>query len=139
MDPGADGHAETSLLRALHYTNGVTSVLELHGEADSSSRPTLREAISGALRSHPGALVINLDQLSFCDGGCAQDLLGVARLRRVGVAGAHGTVKRVLDLLDPTPHVSVDWVPPPIRTGLHRDRSGSPVGRDAPSGRDIQQ
>lgn len=118
MDPGADGHAEIGLLRALHHRNGITAVLELHGECDYTTRPTLRTALGVALNGEPESLVIDLDQLTLCDAACAQDLLAVARLRSVGLARAHGVVARVLDLLDPMPSLLAVWAQRPLPTRL---------------------
>jgi len=114
MEPGSDGHAGASPLRALLYPNGITSVLELHGDGDISTRATLRELLTDAFKHHPQVLVIDLHGLGFCDAGCAQDLLTVARLRCVGLARARGVVAKVLNLVDPAPNLGVYWASRPL-------------------------
>ena len=113
MEPGSDGQADASPLRALLCPNGFTSVLELHGEGDISTRAALRAFLTDAADHHPEVLVIDLQDLGFCDAGCAQDLLAVARLRCVGLARAHGVVAKVLNLIDPAPDLGVYWAPGP--------------------------
>ena len=127
MEPGFDGHAGASPLRALLYPNGITSVLELHGEGDISTRAALRALLTDALDHHPEVLVIDLQGLGFCDAGCAQDLLAVARLRRVGLARAHGVVAKVLNLVDPAPDLGVYWAsrPPALSEPGPPDRGRS--------------
>lgn len=139
MGPGADGPAEPALLRAIHHPNGISSVLELHGECDASNRGTLRDAISAALTNHPGALVIDISRLTFCDGGCARDLLAVATWRRVGMTEAHGTVGQVLELLDSQLNLRVDWAAQPLPTIPRDGEPHSPVSRDAPPRREAEQ
>lgn len=76
--------------------------LRLRGELDLASAPRLAEHLGGACE-RGFAVTVDLSELTYCDSSGIRELLeGVSRCAehetRLTVTGAHGTVRRVLDI-----------------------------------------
>jgi anti-anti-sigma factor len=46
---------------------GVDTVVRLSGELDMSTTDRLRDVVNGQLGEHPGRIVLDLTELTFCD------------------------------------------------------------------------
>lgn len=80
-------------------------VLALAGECDLASRDMLRDGLVDALTDTPRLLIVDLAQLSFCDGHGAALILIAAQTSRLALAGLAGTPRLVFDVLDPANEV----------------------------------
>lgn len=93
--------ASSSPLRLRSRDSGSTRVLTLAGECDLATRDALGAGLADAMSGNPGALVVDLTDVSFCDAACAGMLLAVARQIPVGLVKPTRIVARSLDLLAP--------------------------------------
>lgn len=89
-----------TMLMARQVGRGAVSSLELSGEADLTTLTILRLALARSLGMHGDHVVIDVTGLRFCDIHSAQLILSVSRTTPTTVIGAHGSVRRVMELLD---------------------------------------
>jgi anti-sigma B factor antagonist len=80
------------------------AVLRVKGELDVATRPHLMEAAAEALVERPRLLIVDLQQLEFCDAAGVHTLASVRQLARLHatdavVCGASGLVRQVADTL----------------------------------------
>lgn len=87
-------------LRARHRDDGGSWLLELSGEADCATVDLLRRELARMGASGRADVVVDVTQLTFCDGMSAHLILTSRRPAPVTLSGAKGPVKRVLDLVD---------------------------------------
>ena len=84
-------------------TEGDWSIIDVAGEVDVFTAPKLREQILSLVGQGANHLVVNLDGVDFMDStGLGVLVGGLKRLRerdgKLALAGAHGTVLRVLNI-----------------------------------------
>ena len=103
----------SSALAAVHYDDGAVWVVELFGEADLSTRPTLECALTRGLSKGRGAFVLDVSNLTFCDSTCVTAVLEANVDGCLVLAGARGTVARVFDILDPQQSIARYRTPRP--------------------------
>lgn len=96
--------AEAVAFGARLSDQSASVVLELCGECDIASDHLLEPALTHALHAarERGSLVVDVSQLSFCDAHSAGLVMKASTTIRTVLSGAHGTVKRVFDLIDPS-------------------------------------
>ncbi len=97
---GAD--AQPSLERVPGTAPG-TVVLELAGELDLAVGGRLRELVDAAMADSPRLVVIDVAEVAFMDSSVLREFLRAHRAvgdagGRLVVAGAHSTVRRLLEL-----------------------------------------
>ncbi|MFF4101884.1 STAS domain-containing protein [Streptomyces sp. NPDC001903] len=70
------------------------------GEIDQDCAPELGEALASALRAHPGAMVVDLAGVTFCDCTCLNVLLQARRKAgaRFSVRNISARMSRLLEL-----------------------------------------
>jgi hypothetical protein len=95
------GSPHDGLLALRGYESGGIRVLELVGECDLANADALAHSLGDALTTHPDTLVVDLTNLTYCDAGSAGQLIDVAGLVPVVLAGTTRGPARVLDLLAP--------------------------------------
>lgn len=81
----------------------VVSVLAVSGELDMTTAPQLFDAASGLVDAHRSRLVLDLDQLTFCDSAGLSVIARVLKLvtsagGALAVARPEPIVRSVLDL-----------------------------------------
>lgn len=84
-------------------TSGDWAVVDVEGEVDVFTAPKLREQIIGLLNSGKDRIVVNLTKVDFMDStGLGVLVGGLKRVKErdgtLALAGAHGTVLRVLSV-----------------------------------------
>ena len=100
--PSPDAGAGTSTLSVCHRERDGVHVLELSGESDIATVRALEAALGAAVLTAGSqeTLVIDVSALTFCDVRSATLVLEAGRTVRTSLAGAHGVVERVFDLVD---------------------------------------
>ena len=98
QDPGA----RPATLSVRHRVSDGARVLELSGESDIVSLPALQAALLEAVPTAGSQemLVVDVSALTFCDVRSATLVVEAGRTVRTALAGAHGVVNRVFDLVD---------------------------------------
>lgn len=84
-------------------TSGNWSIVDVEGEVDVFTAPKLREQIIGLVNSGQERIVVNLAKVGFMDStGLGVLVGGLKRVKErdgtLALAGAHGTVLRVLNV-----------------------------------------
>jgi anti-sigma B factor antagonist len=82
---------------------GDRTVIDVDGEVDVFTAPKLREAIIGCIDGGNDRLIVNLEGVAFMDStGLGVLVGGLKRVKErngdLALAGAHGTVLRVLNV-----------------------------------------
>jgi anti-sigma B factor antagonist len=106
--------------------NGDEVRLAVAGELDLATGPSLEQASITLLREQPGALVLDLRQVTFCDSSGIASLLRIQRATkrtgaRLSLHNVQGVVRQVLDLggvsgflgIESSPALRPDGLPPP--------------------------
>jgi anti-sigma B factor antagonist len=84
-------------------SDGSERVVHLVGTCDLATVPDLRQALMPLAPPEVTRLVIDVSALEFCDSTGLGTMLGALRRMREGggdfaIAGAHGTVRRLLEI-----------------------------------------
>ena len=84
-------------------TSGEWAIVDVEGEVDVFTAPKLREQIIALLTDGKDHIVVNLEKVDFMDStGLGVLVGGLKRVKekegRLALAGAHGTVLRVLSV-----------------------------------------
>lgn len=89
-------------LSVRHRERDGVRVLELSGESDIATVRALEAALVAAVPTAGSqeTLVVDVSALTFCDVRSATLVLEAGRTVRTSLAGAHGIVERVFDLVD---------------------------------------
>ncbi|MEU6809958.1 STAS domain-containing protein [Streptomyces sp. NPDC046831] len=90
------GPAEAGVSRSA--PDGPIWVIALHGDFDMETLDGVEETTAAALRSFPGPVVFDLEDVTFCDSALLNLLLGTARARTTGLVGAGPLVLRLLEV-----------------------------------------
>jgi anti-sigma B factor antagonist len=85
--------------------SGATRVVKLEGSCDLATAPNLRQTLQGLVPPGVKEVVLDVTDLEFIDSTGLGVVLGAMRRLREGggvlrIAGAHGIVKRVLEITD---------------------------------------
>lgn len=85
--------------------NGSAHVVKLEGTCDLATAPDLRQALQPLVPPEVQDVIIDVSQLEFIDSTGLGVMLGAMRRLREGggglrIAGATGTVRRVLEITD---------------------------------------
>jgi anti-sigma B factor antagonist len=101
MKPGAGGNPvdrEPAWIKRVADADGVLHV-ELGGELDISSTPTIRTRFTELLDAAPGRLVVDARELRFIDSsGIALLLLAAQRVAAVEIVHPRPIVRRVIEV-----------------------------------------
>lgn len=103
---GAEGVGDAVVVRSRAV--GSLWVIALRGDFDFESNDVVDEAVAHALRSVPGPIVFDMDEVDFCDSQLLGSLLRAARYRRVGLVGANALLRRLTDVTG-TDHLLVHY------------------------------
>lgn len=109
----ADASPTSSISFAVsqHELDGLTSVLEVEGELDLSSAPSLKWALSDVLDAARSRIVVDLSLVTFIDSTALGVLVGAQRSlgagTRLAIVCTHVAVLRIFELtgLDGTFHI----------------------------------